>query len=844
MKRKQQNVSRELRRSGTGTVRRLTLVSIAALTTSMLLAWVGYGTRALAATATTTGKWVDITNSGGSFNQPIGVAVDSAGDVFVVNSGNSTTHAVEELPTGSHTWQDISYGSSFHFASGIAVDSAGDVFVTNEGNTTSNAVVELPHGATTWQDITAGNTFIAPSGIIVDGAGDLYVEDYGASKLYERLGGHIHWQDITNGAPFNGPSGIAEDSSGDIFVTNRTATAGKYVLKLPNAQSTWQDISGSGSFSGPFGIGVNSAGDVFVTNMYDTSSNAVEELPPGGSGGSTWEDLTGSGSFNGPTGIAVDSTGDLFVVNVANSTSNAVVEYVVAPGAPTGLSSGSTTATGTTLRWSPVAGAATYNVYQDGTQVATGITSTNYTVDNLLPGTAHSFTVTAVNGGGESAPSQPVMVTAASIGSVNMTFGSSDVLSGTTRTVTGVVYDVYHVPVPNAVVDLSSTIGTWGASSVTADGTGAFSVNWAAPQETSETPGTVTATVYGTVYGAVSNVAPTVIALDVAPLPVVSTTTLPDATVGNSYSAPLSVTGGFTPYTWSVINGALPTGLTLDASTGAVSGKPSAAGASTLTVQVKDADGNTATKSLSITVNAAATPGQSSSNAGSTRHVNRPPMKILNAPFTAPGQPGQPYSLTLNASGGLPPYTWKVVSGSLQPGLTLDEKTGVISGMTQSTTPEILTVQVTDATGVEQTEQVVIDMLPLAARQVAWQVHGLNTLNVPVVVQSDAGKETTYMPIWYVMQLLKPMDITSTWDGKHWGMITSTQSDVSNIQTGSGNTEISLNGTLVQNVNTVAATDPSTNKLTMYMPMWYVMQLLNRVGLHSTWNGTTWTVTK
>ena len=83
---------------------------------------------------------------------------------------------------------------------------------------------------------------------------------------------------------------------------------------------------------------------------------------------------------------------------------------------------------------------------------------------------------------------------------------------------------------------------------------------------------------------------------------VITTTTLPDGKVGTAYNAPLTAAGGTAPYSWALVSGSLPRGLSMSP-TGAITGTPSRKQTTSFTVRATSANGLTATKVLSIRIN-------------------------------------------------------------------------------------------------------------------------------------------------------------------------------------------------------------------------------------------------
>ena len=181
------------------------------------------------------------------------------------------------------------------------------------------------------------------------------------------------------------------------------------------------------------------------------------------------------------------------------------------------------------------------------------------------------------------------------------------------------------------------------------------------------------------------------------PLEIV-TRMLPDALEGQPYEAFVEAAGGVSPYTWQVSADVLPIGLSLSpmgTPQTTIAGLPMLQGSFFFELLVRDADGRTARRRLTIDVDAAATPPFITTTT------------LPNARFC------EEYVGRVSITGGLGPYTWSVVSGSLPPGLTLQTigtPDTFITGMPQGGGGGVLTLQVQDSLGQVATQALSIQV--------------------------------------------------------------------------------------------------------------------------------------
>ena len=152
----------------------------------------------------------------------------------------------------------------------------------------------------------------------------------------------------------------------------------------------------------------------------------------------------------------------------------------------------------------------------------------------------------------------------------------------------------------------------------------------------------------------------------------IPTSELPAGTVGVSYAATLTATGGISPYTWRITTGRLPAGLRLAATTGTISGTPTTSGSYSFGVRVTDSSPAMGSRKLGKTATATVT----LSIAGAP--VTPTALTITTSSLPS-GTKGTPYSNALLASGGTSPYSWSITAGTF-PQDSPYPTTGLLSG--------------------------------------------------------------------------------------------------------------------------------------------------------------------
>ena len=196
-------------------------------------------------------------------NLPSGVAVDVVGNVYVADTANN---AIKKW-TATNGLVTTLVDTGLNYPYGVAVDAAGNVYVAD----TSNSAIKKWTATNGLVSTLVDTGLASPFGVTVDAAGNVYLADYGTSTVKKWTAAN---QTVITliGAGLNFPFGIAVDSAGNVYLADSENHAIKKWTAANNALTTLIDLG----INSPFGVAVDAAGNVFFS---DASQNAIKELP-------------------------------------------------------------------------------------------------------------------------------------------------------------------------------------------------------------------------------------------------------------------------------------------------------------------------------------------------------------------------------------------------------------------------------------------------------------------------------------------------------------------------------------------------------------------------------------
>jgi tripartite motif-containing protein 71 len=248
----------------------------------------------------------------GQFDEPMGVAVDASGRVYVADAGNQRVQVFADDGTLLSAWPGECWG-------GIAINDASTLYLGNRqyvrSYTASGALLNE------WAAAACTMTYCAPSGLATDASGNIFVGDDVINCIWKYdSGGRLLTRWGTRGSAngqfgFFGPVGVAVDEHGTVYATDPdNHRVQKFTGDGTYLGQFGQPGSGPGQLVYPVGIASDRHGHIYLTDP-----PRIQEFTYDGAVVAEWGTFgNGEGQFDQPHSLAVDVAGRVYVADTGN----------------------------------------------------------------------------------------------------------------------------------------------------------------------------------------------------------------------------------------------------------------------------------------------------------------------------------------------------------------------------------------------------------------------------------------------------------------------------------------------------------------------------------------------
>jgi sugar lactone lactonase YvrE len=275
-------------------------------------------------------------NIGAGF-PPVDVAVTAGGDIWVVDYYNHDVYKYTSAGVYSGTSLSTVPGTAgsangqFTNPNGIAIDSAGNIWIADSGNNRIQKFNSAGVYQTKFGTFGTGNgQFDQVGGMAIDTSDNVFVVDYGNNRIQKFNSSGTYQSKFgtfgTGNGQFSYPSAVARDSANNLYVTD---TFNYRVQKFDSAGaylSQWGAFgSADGQFKEPYGLAIDASDNVYVA---DLGNNRIQKFTSAGAFLYNWNGTQDGRRFKQTQSVGVDSAGNVYVADTNNYR---VVKYDDAP---------------------------------------------------------------------------------------------------------------------------------------------------------------------------------------------------------------------------------------------------------------------------------------------------------------------------------------------------------------------------------------------------------------------------------------------------------------------------------------------------------------------------------